>query len=62
MRERPTQYSAMPLTEYKMSNGEQNTTGAKKPELHMLYRPLGIKAVAAAALMLKRKVAVVKPA
>lgn len=45
-----------------MSDGEQHTNTAKKPELHTLYRPLAIKAVAAAALMLKGKKKVVKPA
>jgi hypothetical protein len=45
-----------------MCNGEQTNNKAQKPELHTLYRPLGIKAVAAAALMLKRKAPVAKPA
>lgn len=45
-----------------MSNGNETTNITKKPELQALYRQLGIKAVAAAALMLKRKKPVVKPA
>lgn len=37
-----------------MSQTAQNPFNQKKPELHAPHRPLGIKAVVAAALMLKR--------
>ena len=45
-----------------MSNGEQTTGNTKQPELHTLYRPLGIRAVEAAAIMLKSKKPTAKPA
>lgn len=45
-----------------MSNGEKTSASTNEPELHTLYRPLGIKAVEAAALMLKPKKAAAKPA
>jgi hypothetical protein len=60
-----TAITAMPPAEIKMSNGVETNSGSQKPELHMLYRPLAIRAVAAAALMIKGKTALkpgVKPA
>lgn len=39
-----------------MSQTAQNTLNQKTTELHAPHRPLGIKAVVAAALMLKRNV------
>jgi hypothetical protein len=38
-----------------MSSDNSNTTQPAKTELVSLYRPLGLKAVTAAHLMLKRK-------
>jgi hypothetical protein len=37
-----------------MSDNKTAETQAEQPDLKSLYRPLGLKAVAAAALMLKR--------